>query len=220
MGAHVQLRVYDDRLSIWNEGGLPFGLSVDELRRDHNSRPRNPKIAKACFMAGYIDAWGRGMIKIINACKEAGLPEPDIREKDGGFEVVIHKAAQNNDEGGQIGGVIEKASKEFGTIEDRIAEGKENNIQYLRSTYGVFSEYFRSNFGISSDEIHDNFGENYLFTLILIAIDKSVTAKNISDLIGVTDRTIENYLAKLQKNGLLKRTGSDKTGFWEILKQQ
>lgn len=55
MGAHVQLRVFNNRLSIWNEGGLPFGLSLEELKKEHNSRPRNPKIAKACFMAGYID---------------------------------------------------------------------------------------------------------------------------------------------------------------------
>jgi predicted HTH transcriptional regulator len=28
---------------------------------------------------GYIDSWGRGTIKIIEACKEAGLPEPVLR---------------------------------------------------------------------------------------------------------------------------------------------
>ena len=106
MGAHVQLRVYNDRLSIWNEGGLPFGLRLEELKREHNSRPRNPKIAKACFMAGYIDTWGRGTLKIINSCKEAGLPEPDIMEKDGGFMVALHKAALITNEGGQIGGQI------------------------------------------------------------------------------------------------------------------
>jgi ATP-dependent DNA helicase RecG len=65
MGAHIQLRVYDDKLSIWNEGGLPLGLTLEELKGEHNSRPRNPKIAKACFMAGYIDAWGRGTLKNI-----------------------------------------------------------------------------------------------------------------------------------------------------------
>ena len=58
MGAHVQLRVFDEKLSIWNEGGLPNGLTLDDLKKEHNSRPRNPKIAKACFLAGYIDSWG------------------------------------------------------------------------------------------------------------------------------------------------------------------
>jgi ATP-dependent DNA helicase RecG len=48
-------------------------------------------------LAGYIDAWGRGMIKKLNACKQAGLPEPDLREKEGGFEVVIYKTTQDND---------------------------------------------------------------------------------------------------------------------------
>ncbi|WP_194973825.1 ATP-binding protein [Aquiflexum lacus] len=89
MGAHIQLRVFDDRLSIWNEGLLPHGLSLDDLKKEHNSRPRNPKIAKACFMAGYIETWGRGTLKIINACKEAGLPEPEIREMNGGIEITL-----------------------------------------------------------------------------------------------------------------------------------
>jgi ATP-dependent DNA helicase RecG len=46
MGADIQMRVYDDKLSIWNEGGLPFGLTLEELKREHNSRPRNPKMPK------------------------------------------------------------------------------------------------------------------------------------------------------------------------------
>lgn len=102
MGAHIQLRVYDHKISIWNEGGLPLGLSLDELKREHNSRPRNPIIAKACFMAGYIDTWGRGTLKIINSCKDAGLPEPEIMEKDGGVVVTLLK-------GGSIGSAIRGA---------------------------------------------------------------------------------------------------------------
>ncbi len=89
MGTSVQLRVFDNRLSIWNEGMLPTGLSLDDLRVEHNSRPRNPKIAEACFLAGYIDTWGRGTLKIINSCKEAGLPEPEIKELNGGIEVIV-----------------------------------------------------------------------------------------------------------------------------------
>jgi ATP-dependent DNA helicase RecG len=103
MGAHIQLRVYDDKLSTWNEGGLPFGLTLEELKGEHNSRPRNPKIAKACFMAGYIDTWGRGTLKIYNSCKVAELPEPEILEKDGGFMVALNKAKKVTDKGGAIG---------------------------------------------------------------------------------------------------------------------
>lgn len=94
MGAPVQLRVYDNRLSIWNEGILPMGLSLSDLKIEYNSRPRNPKIAESCFLAGYIDVWGRGTLKIINSCKEAGLADPEIKEINGGVEVTIYNDLQ------------------------------------------------------------------------------------------------------------------------------
>ena len=91
MGSSVQMRMYDAKLSIWNEGTLPEGLSLDALKRQHPSRPRNPLIADICFKAGYIDLWGRGTLKIINACREAQLPEPEIIEQDGGLLVTLFK---------------------------------------------------------------------------------------------------------------------------------
>lgn len=120
MGASIQLRVYDDRLSIWNEGLLPSGLSLEDLKVEHNSRPRNPKITDTCFFAGFIDTWGRGTIKIMNACKEAGLAAPEIKEMNGGVMVTIFNdfagspieknysgladGLVKNDNGGQAGG--------------------------------------------------------------------------------------------------------------------
>lgn len=91
MGSMVQLRVYDDKITIWNEGLLPEGMSLESLKRTHSSRPRNPLIADVCFKAGYIDSWGRGTLKILNACKEAQLPEPEIGEMDGGLLVSLFK---------------------------------------------------------------------------------------------------------------------------------
>ncbi len=91
MGAPIQIRVYDDKISIWNEGTLPDGLTLDALKRSHSSRPRNPIIADVCFKGGYIDAWGRGTIKVIDTCKLAGLPEPEMIELDGGLIITLFK---------------------------------------------------------------------------------------------------------------------------------
>jgi ATP-dependent DNA helicase RecG len=44
-----------------------------------------------CFKGGYIDAWGRGTLKIINSRREAGLPDPEIIEEDGGILVTLYK---------------------------------------------------------------------------------------------------------------------------------
>jgi len=91
MGAPTQIRLYDDNFSVWNDGGLPEGISEEDLKKVHRSKPRNPLLADVCFKAGYIDSWGRGTIKIIEACKEAGLPEPLLREEQGGFLSKVFK---------------------------------------------------------------------------------------------------------------------------------
>ncbi|HQS04282.1 MAG: transcriptional regulator [Bacteroidetes bacterium 24-39-8] len=91
MGAPIQIRVYNDKISIWNEGSLPEGLTLAALKRSHSSRPRNPIIADVSFKGGYIDAWGRGTIKILDTCKQADLPEPEMKELDGGFIITLFK---------------------------------------------------------------------------------------------------------------------------------
>lgn len=91
MGAATQIRLYDDDFSIWNDGGLPEGITEEDLKKVHRSKPRNPLIADVCFKGGYIDSWGRGTIKIIEACEESGLPEPILKEEQGGFLSKIFK---------------------------------------------------------------------------------------------------------------------------------
>lgn len=117
MGSTIQMRVYDNTLSIWNEGALPYGLHLEDLKVEHNSRPRNPVIANACFLGGYIDTWGRGTLKIFNSCLEAGLPEPEIKEMNGGVEVTLFaNPDQTLSEGLKVdfGKISERIRKDFG----------------------------------------------------------------------------------------------------------
>ena len=87
MGAHTQLKVYPDSFNLWNIGGLPASIGIDDLKKWHSSKPRNDFLADVFFKAGMIEAWGRGTIKIIDECKKAGLPEPEFREEFGGLSV-------------------------------------------------------------------------------------------------------------------------------------
>jgi ATP-dependent DNA helicase RecG len=91
MSSFIQIRIYDDKFWVWNSGKLPEDISLESLRGVHSSHPRNPLIADVCFKGGYIDSWGRGTLKIINACREAELPEPSITEQFGGMLVEIFK---------------------------------------------------------------------------------------------------------------------------------
>ena len=123
---NIFLRVYDDRLRLWNPGVLPEELSVEELKKEHSSYPRNRNIANVFFKAGYIESWGRGTNKIIESCIEAGLPEPLIEEEQGGFSITFFRDVYTEEllkkhslEGRQVKAIL--YIKEHGSI---------NNAQY------------------------------------------------------------------------------------------
>lgn len=85
VGAPIQIRVEDDRLSIWNPGKLPEGRSPESFLKRHSSRPFNPLVANAFFRAGHVQAWGRGVQHILAACREAQTPQPRIVYEPGGL---------------------------------------------------------------------------------------------------------------------------------------
>jgi ATP-dependent DNA helicase RecG len=95
MGAPIQISVYDDKIIVWNEGSLPNDLTIDDLKEQHSSRPHNPILASSFFKGGLIEAWGRGTVKIINECKNTGLPEPKIENVFGGIQVTLFKNLLN-----------------------------------------------------------------------------------------------------------------------------
>jgi ATP-dependent DNA helicase RecG len=225
MGSMIQIRVYDDKLTIWNEGNLPEGMTIASLKGHHVSRPRNPLIADVCFKAGFIDSWGRGTIKIFEACENAGLPDATIASLDGGILVTLNQQSsdqvsdQDNDQDA-IMKSFEAIQKEFGLLSYRISLGKEKNSAFLRGNYGVFTGYLRGKFGRNSEEIRNKFGINALNTLMLVTIEPSISANDIGEIMGVTSRTIENYLSKLKDDKVIEREGSTKSGLWKIIGQQ
>lgn len=91
IGAHTQLKIFPDRLILWNEGGLPKEIAIEDLKRHHPSRPKNELLADVFFKAGLIETWGRGTLKIVQGCIVAGLPEPEFREEFGGFSIYFSK---------------------------------------------------------------------------------------------------------------------------------
>ena len=46
--------------------------------------------------------------------------------------------------------------------------------------------------------------------------DNMISAKDISKLLQVTDRTIERDIQKLMKMKILERVGSGRSGYWKI----
>ena len=128
MGSFSQMRVYDNRINLWNEGCLPEGITLQALKLEHTSKPRNLLIADVCFKGGLIDAWGRGTITIIDECKASGLPEPELTERDGGFLVTLFKNRFSAEQLQQLG-LNERQIKAVLYVKEK---GKITNAEYQK----------------------------------------------------------------------------------------
>lgn len=94
--AHSQIRLYDDHLDIWNPGSLPPPLTTDMLFIEHESIPRNRKIAEAFFYMGLIERWGSGTTRMASELQTEGLPKPKFESSSGRFSVTFFKHPVKN----------------------------------------------------------------------------------------------------------------------------
>lgn len=88
-GGSVHVAIYTDRVEVTNPGALPPGMSLDDLLTEHESKPRNPLIAKVFFRRKLIDEWGRGTRAIVTLCRNAGHPDPEFFQRGGTFGVRL-----------------------------------------------------------------------------------------------------------------------------------
>ena len=77
---------------------FPEDWTLDDLMGKHRSRPYNLLIANTFFRAGFIEAWGRGIEKIKDSCKEAGNPMPKYTIKREDIMVMFKSLVSDTDQ--------------------------------------------------------------------------------------------------------------------------
>lgn len=90
---NVQVRIFDHGLEVWNPGALPAGLTVEDLRRNHESKPRNKLVARVFFLIRYIEQFGTGTGRMIEECRQSDIPEPQFESRASSFLVRFRKPA-------------------------------------------------------------------------------------------------------------------------------
>lgn len=88
----IQISVYPDRIVFWNPGSLPESWTVENLLKKHPSRAFNPAIANAFFRCGEVDAWGRGIGKIVDGAISEKLLPPIFDTSFGGLMVTFYSS--------------------------------------------------------------------------------------------------------------------------------
>ena len=187
-GNPIQIKIRDMEMRISNSCSFPEGWTKDDLLLPHKSVPYNPDIANVFYKAGYIESWGRGIDKIFAACKELGAEDPE-------YDI--------------IGGDITICLKAIGL--DYSTDKASNKALHSGGDNGGDGGNSGGDGGIFPNGSSDN--EQIVYLQVIE--DGSLTAKQISDITGITKRTVERTLKKLKDKGVIIRIGSSRSGRWE-----
>lgn len=86
----IGIAIYDDRIEIESPGVLPPQLTTETIKQPHISYPYNPIIADVLFKTTFLENWGSGAGRIMDACKNQNVEAP-IWTIQGGFVIVTFK---------------------------------------------------------------------------------------------------------------------------------
>ena len=230
-GPAILMRVFDKSVELWNYGLLPEELTPADLMKKHASYPRNRNIASVFYKAGFIESWGRGYKKIREEFEKAGHPVPAVEESGGGVLVTIKRKTiediiASREENGAVNGglnVGKNVGKRNYINNCESGDKKDCGKTNVGVNVGVNDENVGVNVGVNdkSGIVNNmeimNFSKRQLIIKEIINQNPMITAKQMSETLSVTKRTIERDLSILQKAGVIRHEGSDKSGIWVVL---
>ena len=210
-GVPIQISVYDDRLYIGNVGQLPTEWSLEVLLGKHVSIPFNPVIARVFYLIGYIESWGRGVEKIMTACKNDGIPEPEyaVRPAD-----IMLKFTAHPDRIIPSGHTV--IGNGFTDVTYNLTDASKILTDNLTDVTDNLTD-ITDNLTDASEILTDNLTDKELSVLKLILENNFYTTSDLATKLDVSRQTITNRLKTLQEKEVIRRIGSDRKGRWEVI---
>lgn len=238
----IQISVYDDKILFWNNGQLHEGWTVKNLFAKHSSQPYNPDIANVFFRAGMIESWGRGIEKMIDACKKRGAPQPILRYEDYGLWVefankVAAKTSVKTPEEISVKTPDKTSVKTPDEITVKIGDKSSEKTAKKPSSRAEKKTVTKSAGKISGkisvktpDEISVKTPDEISvktsvktsdeisgLILLLMKENPKITIPKVAKKLQKTNRTIELHIRKLKESKQIRRVGPRKGGHWEVL---
>lgn len=139
-GANVMVEIFDDRVEISNPGSLPHGMTLEDFGK--RSMTRNPTIASLLHRIHYIEKMGTGINRMKEACKEAGIPEPEFEII--GFFTILFRRKTSESIGINIGinvGLNETQMK----IVELMMQDKRITMPRISETIGISKRNIEAN---------------------------------------------------------------------------
>ena len=190
IGGSVGLAIFDNRVEVSNIGHIPDRLDASNPQEMTLSIPYNPLIAKGFYYRQLFENWGRGIRLMVDECKDAGLEAPVFMSSEYQVTAIFHRNDYSEDKS--------KLSSNNLSVKDTVKD---------TANYGTTED------DKINDKLHDKLHDKILE---LMQENERVTIPELSNMLGVSVRTINSYLKKMQEMNLIIRVGARKNGYWKV----
>ncbi|MDE5555296.1 MAG: hypothetical protein K2J10_08965, partial [Muribaculaceae bacterium] len=213
----ISIAVYDDRVEIANPGVFPPQIPIEHVKESHESYPYNRNMAQALYRSTFLESWGSGIHRIIEACREQGVEDPTWRW-DGGFVYVTFKRPTKLDsQTAQLSTKQEDEPLNHRPSTDPVPvssleSSSENDIVHQK-TYNSAPESSLETI-LSSPEFLTGSSEQKV--LMLLNFNDRMTLGKMAEYLNMTKRGVQKVTNRLQESGVLSREGSTKGGKWSV----
>lgn len=198
-GPDNQMKVYDDRISLWNYGKMPEGTTISEMFKSHRSMPRNKLIANAFYFAGFVETWGRGFEIIEKAFKDAELEIPTFNEEYNGVAANIKREVFYAI---QHGARIDDRTGKLIKAGDDTKISTKDDTKKLTDRQQLICDLL--SFSVTDDDTKND----------------TKTTSALAAKLGVSIITIKRDLKVLQDIGFIEHCGPSRGGYWKVLKRK
>jgi len=127
----IQIRIFDNQITIFNPGRLYGNLTIDDLKTDnYQAQSRNKLVTEAFYLTKDIEKYGSGYRRIREYISAYPTMYFDFEENSGGFLTKIGYQEQK---------VFEKEENDTGSVVKNVVENRLQKIMKLISVNNKIS---------------------------------------------------------------------------------
>ena len=137
----IQIKIFDQSITIFNPGKLFGNLTVEDLKTDHyQSNTRNKLIAEAFYLTKDIEKYGSGFIRVREEIRTYPTMQYEYKEIANGFLVELRYEKQK---------VVEK-------VVEKITENQASILKLIENNAHISAKEIAEIINISSRKVQEN----------------------------------------------------------------
>ena len=196
-----QIYIFEDRMEIESQGGLPYGLSKDEFLSGI-SKPVNPDLMDIFKSCRIVERSGHGVPEVVKVYGESAY-----KFSANTITVVI----PFDKKGFKKDATLKKNAND--TVNDTLNDTVNGTVN--DTVNGTVNDTLNDTVNGTVNELELSKSEQLI--LNIISLDGNVTRNNICKQTNLSLRTVARVLNSLKSKKVIYRVGSDKNGQWKIV---